>query len=823
MRGRIAIIAGAILLAAVSQHAHAVITAPSPLKKFEGDALYIVVGKVEKHFPEMPAMSVVITEDIKGKAPFRKMPINCKVDNPKIFKDNQIEPLLKRFGPDQEIIFFIDPTTKKSYNVFAFTNGTWFHVQGTQVGDKSDVRFSLKSAEPYLRKTFKGTTEELRKILKDHVDKKVPLPEMDEKVVPGFGPEYTPKKGADRRQSPRHGGRGPLFGVIPTLGVGAPLAILALLFPTVFGGVFILFRQWMALITVISLNSTLIFLNIWLSPMFRSSWWSTDAALWIVMTACTFACLLWAWRRQLNALASGEPEAPPKTELIILVVMALSCIGATVVTWWMAKVVSWSDAGWTLTVVLALSILAGTLYRTYQAFKDESLFAAPPMTTEGVVLGTMLFAQVAFIPAIWGSNVNTAGSAQGSEQSGNVSAEVAPVIEKGTFTVDPRFKGMYASTPVIDGDAIYAAYYRTNRQSTLVRLDRDTLKPKWEFFGKDDDLRQMISTPCIAHGKLYFGEGFHYDLNCHVFCVNAEKGEEVWRFQTAGQTESSPAVANGKVYIGAGNDGVYCLDANDGKEIWHLKRDPKARILRFGGGMVVAGNRLYCATGVDREQTVDKGETAVFCLDATNGNEIWRTPAPYAAWSTPILKDGKIFITSGNGDVESDAKAPEIPGGAIQCLNANDGKELWSKRFENGIIESPAVDAHRVYLGCRNGYVYCLRRSDGSQLWERFLEAPIIAPPVLDSDPIYERSLSVFVSTIGGKVRCLTPQKGDDVWTWAPQEPCIISTSPQLVVTRTPDGYRRQLYIGCGVGGGVHSPLDNRPVLYWLEDKVRVE
>src|SRR6185369_17286727 len=39
---------------------------------------------------------------------------------------------------------------------------------------------------------------------------------------------------------------GLLFGVIPTLGVGAPLAILALLFPTVFGGVFVLFRQWLA-------------------------------------------------------------------------------------------------------------------------------------------------------------------------------------------------------------------------------------------------------------------------------------------------------------------------------------------------------------------------------------------------------------------------------------------------------------------------------------------------------------------------------------------------------------------------------------------------
>ena len=138
MRGRYAISAGIILLVLASQYAHAVITAASPLKRFEGDALYIVVGKVEKFYPDKPAMVVVISEDIKGNAPFRKMPIICKVDDPKLFKDNQIEALLKRFGPDQEIIFFAD-RNGKSYVIFGFTNGTWFLLQGRQVGDKSEV------------------------------------------------------------------------------------------------------------------------------------------------------------------------------------------------------------------------------------------------------------------------------------------------------------------------------------------------------------------------------------------------------------------------------------------------------------------------------------------------------------------------------------------------------------------------------------------------------------------------------------------------------------------------------------------------------------
>ena len=89
--------------------AHAVIKADTPLKAIEGSAVYILIGKVEKYFPEKPAMLVVATEEIKGKAPFSQLPINCKVEDLKSAKENQIEPLLKRFGPDMEIIFFLAP------------------------------------------------------------------------------------------------------------------------------------------------------------------------------------------------------------------------------------------------------------------------------------------------------------------------------------------------------------------------------------------------------------------------------------------------------------------------------------------------------------------------------------------------------------------------------------------------------------------------------------------------------------------------------------------------------------------------------------------
>ena len=542
------------------------------------------------------------------------------------------------------------------------------------------------------------------------------------------------------------------------------------------------------------------------------------------MTVTTCACAFWAWRRQLNALSNGDSEAPQRTEMAVLAFMSASCIVTTTVLWILLDQIRWSDVNWTLTVVMTFGILAGTLYRFWSAFREPGPFGSMPLATEGVILGAMLLGHVAFVPAIFGGKVGSAGLAEGREQSGNLTTKVAPFKEKWVYTAPENYLGMFASSPVVDGDAVYASFSDALQRATLVRLDRHTGEQKWAFYGKKPALRQMISTPCIADGKLYFGEGFHDDKNCHVFCVDAEKGEEVWHFKTAGQTESSPAVADGKVDIGAGNDGIYCLDAKSGgPPLWHYQRATSARLLRFGGGMLAIGNRLYCGTGVDRNEPTDKGEIAVFCFDTTNGRVLWKTAAPFPVWSTPILKDGLLYVTSGNGDVFTDVPAPDKPGGALQCLDPVSGAEKWSIRLDNGIIEAPAIDAHRIYFGCRDGYVYCVSRADGKERWRRFLEAPVIATPVLDSDPVYERTLSVFATSSAGKVCCMTPHNGDIVWSFTPSQPTALSTSPRLVVTRTSEGYRRQVYFGCGLGGGVASIFDNRPVFYCLEDTLIVE
>src|SRR6202022_273504 len=143
------------------------------------------------------------------------------------------------------------------YVVFAYTNGTWFQLTGTET-EKDKLSWSFTHCEPFLRRTFKDSTEELKQAIADALaDKKKP-PEPDTKEKPGFGPEVEPSKcesveawerrsvrawereSAEAREDtlsealsrshaltlPRSYAPTPVFAVIPSVAIGGAIAVL---------------------------------------------------------------------------------------------------------------------------------------------------------------------------------------------------------------------------------------------------------------------------------------------------------------------------------------------------------------------------------------------------------------------------------------------------------------------------------------------------------------------------------------------------------------------------------------------------------------------
>ena len=152
-----------------------------PLQEFVDDSDYLFTATVEKVDTAKPSAVLVIGEQLKGDTPFKRLPINLTGD-----KQKHAPQLLKRIAPEVEVVVGIKKQAEGKFMLLAFTNGTWFQALGQTDGDQT--RWAFTHCEIYLRRTFAGTTDELKKTIADALAGKAKAPPPNPKEPAGFGP-----------------------------------------------------------------------------------------------------------------------------------------------------------------------------------------------------------------------------------------------------------------------------------------------------------------------------------------------------------------------------------------------------------------------------------------------------------------------------------------------------------------------------------------------------------------------------------------------------------------------------------------------------------
>lgn len=773
-----------VILCVAEPSAWAVIMRLMPLREVLSETDHICMLKIERLDPDKPAAVMTVEEDLKGKAPFRRLPMNLTGDS-EGQKLKHTPELLKRLAPDLPLALFATKRGKR-YTGFFYTNGTWFQALGVESEDA--VRWSFTHCEPYLRRTFKGTTAELRQIILDNIAGKSKPPEPDPKEPPGLGPEVQPA-GAPKKSGQLRLSSGPVFAVIPTVLAG-PLALLALLFPAVFGGLMLTMRRWFAGLSAISFNSTLYLLHDWFQGSIRDEWWGSPLALWCVMTLIALFGTVWAWRRHRVAASAGQAtSAYGRLEQSVL--WGLTLVGVCMVGYAVYQKESLLGPMQKSMLVIWLGIWAGTL--TMLGHRLLTLGAGPPgFSAESAMLVAMLAGYVGIGAATWPRGSTAIGS------------------ERIAWEFRPKEKGQFLSSPLVAGKKVFIAAAHAKGFATygvVYCLDRETGEELWKFTD-DDALQQVFSTPTLEDGKLYIGEGLHQDKSCKLFCLDGETGKKLWEFATNSHVESSPMVKNGRVFFGAGDDGLVALDAATGKRVWQFNQER-----HIDAGPVAQGNRIYVGSGVSRAYRT----TEVFCLDAESGQSIWRMPVDLPAWGTPLLvwdtplgAWGRVVFGLGNGNLlQSD---PNKPAGAVLCLEAETGKRVWRRDLPDGVLTRPAVNYNndKVYCTCRDGKLYCFDIKDGRTLWEVDLHSPLVSAPALRDGRVYAASSKGFIS-------CLDAASGEHIWkldlAQHTQSSVQVVSSPAAVSVLAKKVYRYVL-----IGASVGSDIATFPVLYCLED-----
>ncbi len=137
---------------------------------------------------------------------------------------------------------------------------------------------------------------------------------------------------------------------------------------------------------------------------------------------------------------------------------------------------------------------------------------------------------------------------------------------------------------------------------------------------------------------------------------------------------------------------------------------------------------------------------------ATNQNVIWRSPLPNTGQGTPIVSNGRVFVTS-HEPITQDTEMGSLILGL--CIDAKSGKELWrreipgtrvtdlSSLFSDNTAASPVADGQRVLFSNVGGMLKCFD-FEGTEQWN-FQWGPFGRHHARQHEPILHQGHAILV------------------------------------------------------------------------------
>ncbi len=217
-----------------------------------------------------------------------------------------------------------------------------------------------------------------------------------------------------------------------------------------------------------------------------------------------------------------------------------------------------------------------------------------------------------------------------------------------------------AASPEVD----WPMYRHDAKRSGSTPMDVDAnVAPRWEI-----SLACQGTQPLVVGDRLWVVEKEIHRLRC----LNRKNGRPLWDFTASGKIDSAPTYDRGRLLFGCRDGSVYCLCAEDGKLVWRFQAAPHRReILSYGqleslwpvqGSVLVEDGVVYFAAG--RSSFLDGG-ILVYGLDAETGRVLHHHHLE-GPWP----------------DIQTETGTPFAMEGALPDLLVSDGQNLYMQRIK---------------------------------------------------------------------------------------------------------------------------------------------
>ena len=231
---------------------------------------------------------------------------------------------------------------------------------------------------------------------------------------------------------------------------------------------------------------------------------------------------------------------------------------------------------------------------------------------------------------------------------------------------------------------------------------------------------------------------------------------QAWTTQIPGSSNkrrlgAAPIVADGTLCVTDTAGTVHAFDADTGARKWEYRPEMASdmRGAAFGGGIAVAGNRLFATSGTGQ----------VVALNAADGSEIWSASPAGPLRDSPTLAFNLVLVMTQDN--------------RIIALNQDDGTVEWENSgstAQAGVfgVASPAAGQGTIVAGYSSGELVAYRYENGRELWADALARTSISTEVgsltdIDADPIIDGG-RVYALGQGGRMAAYELVTGQRVW-----------------------------------------------------------
>ena len=318
-------------------------------------------------------------------------------------------------------------------------------------------------------------------------------------------------------------------------------------------------------------------------------------------------------------------------------------------------------------------------------------------------------------------------------------------------------------------------------QFTVISVDKTSGKINWQTVVKEElpaerthELGSWASNSPVTDGENIYAFFGSRGLYCLDF-----KGNVKWK-RNFGQMEivasfgegSSPTVYRDKIFVQWDHQGksyMYALNKKTGEDMWKVERD---EITSWATPLVVEVN--------GKTQVITSATNKVRSYDAETGQVVWEcTGMTKNVIPNPIYADGILYLMSGfrgnalkaidlakaKGDItgtaailwEYNQDTPYTPSGVLMdgklyflkgnsgimtCLNAKDGKVVYSNQKVDGItniFSSPTGNGDKIYVAATGIIDVVKAGTEFSLLAKNTLDDTFEASPVIVGNDLFLR------------------------------------------------------------------------------------